>query len=145
MVVVGLCLSFAACSGAPSTSTDSLTGGWVRPATFEQVQQAIDDLYRTYPASNTFEARAVSYNLQTREKVLRMCHEGGRAESAEERRVHKVTACAPLIFFFYQFGLDDNVPASIDVARQLYAFAVANNSPEIGGVLMQLLNSWGVT
>ena len=136
-------LSLVACSGVPPTSAGNLTGGWLRPATFEQVQQAIDDLYRSYPAINTFEARAVSYTPQTRDKVLRMCKEGGLAASAEDRNAQKITACAPLIFFF-RFGEDNNVPASTDVARQLYALAVANNTAENGAALVQLLASWGI-
>ncbi len=137
-------LSLVACSGVPPTSTGNLTGGWLRPAEFEQVQRAIDDLYRNYPAINTFEVRAVSYTPQTRDKVLRTCNEGGLAASADDRNAQKITACAPLIFFFFRFGEDNNVPASTDVARQLYALAVANNTAKNGAALVQLLKSWGI-
>ncbi len=38
----------------------------------------------------------------------------------------KIAGCAPLIYFFYNYGKQSSVPESIDVAEKLYWYAVTN-------------------
>jgi hypothetical protein len=44
-------------------------------------------------------------------------------------------ACAPLIFFFNYYGQQKSVPESIDIARQLYWYALADKSEDSKKVL----------
>ncbi len=118
--------------------------GTVQPTSFEQVTQAIEGLYRDHPAVNSFIVQGVTYNPETRDKVLKICHEGGLAGSDVESDAQKALACAPLIFFFYRYGQESAVPESTTVARQLYWFASLNTPGEPAQVMTNLLRSWGV-
>ncbi len=129
---------------AASLSSAGILDGTVRPTSFEQVTQAIAELYRDHPAVNSFVVQGVTYNPETRDKVLKICHEGGLAGSDVEREAQKALACAPLIFFFYRYGQESAVPESITVARQLYWFASLNTPGEPAQVMTNLLRSWGV-
>ncbi len=159
VILVLLALSLAACtaapppvlsvfSGAPAATPTPVPSGifdaGLQVTTFEQVKQSIDDLYSRHPGINSFIANGVTYKPETRDKVLKICHEGGLAGSDVEREAQKALACAPLIFFFYRYGQESSVPDAMRVARQLYWFASTNTQVEPVKVMTDLLRSWGV-
>ena len=108
------------------------------------MKQAIDDLYTRHPDINSFAVQSVTYNPTTRDKVLKICSEGGLVDTAQELEAQKVMACAPLIFFFNYYGQQKSVPESIDIARQIYWYALAGKSQDSKKVLTDLLTSWGI-
>jgi hypothetical protein len=134
----------AASSPAPSPALTGILDASVRSTTFDQVKQAIDNLYRDHPGVNSFVAQGVTYTPETRDKVLKICHEGGLVANEAERDAQEVLACAPLIYFFYRYGQESGVPGSVDVARQLYWYTVSNHPDESSRVLIELLRGWGI-
>ncbi len=131
-------------SPAPSPASTGILEGSIQNATFDQVKEGIDNLYRDHPAISSFAARGVTYTPETRDKVLKICHEGGLVSTAAERETQEVLACAPLIYFFYSYGHDAGVPASTQIARQLYWYAAGSHPGQPTQVLTELLRGWGI-
>jgi hypothetical protein len=125
---------------APSGMLDAA----VQPTTFDGVRAAIDKLYSSHPDVNSYVVKGVSYTPQTRDKVLKICHEGGLVSSEAERESQEVLACAPLIFFFYNYGQASGGAESTGFARLMYWYTVSNHSSQSKEVLTQLLRSWGI-
>ena len=134
----------AACSSATATTPVGILDGTVQATTLDQVKQAIENLYAHHPDINSFVVQSVTYTPATRDKVLKICSEGGLVATEQEREAQKVLACAPLIFFFNYYGQQKSVPESIDVARQLYWYALAEKSDDSKKSLTDLLRSWGI-
>ncbi len=134
----------AACGGTTAPTAATILNGTAQPTTLDQVKQAIDNLYTRHPDINSFIVQSVTYNPTTRDKVLKICSEGGLSANAQELEAQKVMACAPLIFFFNYYGQQKSVPESIGVARQLYWYALAGKSDDSKKVLTDLLTSWGI-
>ncbi len=147
LLLIGMCLllaSLTACGGTSTPAAGGILDSTVQTPTLDQVKQAIDDLYTRHPDINSFTVQSVTYNPTTRDKVLKICSEGGLAANDQERDAQKVMACAPLIFFFNYYGQQKAVPESIDIARQLYWYAVTGKSDDSKKVPTDLLTSWGI-
>ncbi len=147
LLLIVLCMllaSLTACGGTSTPTASGILNGAVQAVTLDQIKQAIDDLYTRHPDINSFIVQSVTYNSTTRDKVLKICSEGGLAANEQERDAQKVMACAPLIFFFNYYGQQKSVPESIDLARQLYWYAVTGKSDDSKKVLTDLLTSWGI-
>jgi hypothetical protein len=161
LCLVGLSLvilSLAACTAIPSAaavplaevqatparSPDGILSGDVQATTFDQVVAAIEKLYSDRPDVNSFVVKGVTYTPATRDKVLKICHEGGLVSSEAERESQEVLACAPLIFYFYNYGQQSGAAESTDIARLLYWYTVTNHSDASKEVLTQLLHGWGI-
>lgn len=134
-----------ALAGCGSGSDTTVLGGSAQTPTFADVHAAVIALYRSHPDIARFEAQAVEYTPRTRDKVMRVCREGG-PETGRALESSRVLACAPLIFFFYSYGTRRSVPASVDAARTLYWYAVTHNTHpyEARSGLTKLLRGWGV-
>ena len=144
IVVCMLLAPLTACGGTATPAPAGILDGGVQTATLDQVKQAIGDLYSRHASINSFVVQSVTYTPETRDKVLKICSEGGLVANAQELEAQKVLACAPLIFFFYYYGQQTSVPESVDVARQLYWYAVTGKSDNSKKVLTDLLRSWGM-
>jgi hypothetical protein len=144
IVACMLLASLTACGGASTPAAGGILDSAVQAVTLDQIKQAIDDLYTRHPDINSFVVQSVTYNPQTRDKVLKICSEGGLVASEQEREAQQVLACAPLIFFFNYYGQQKSAPESIDLARQLYGYALAGKSEDSQKVLTELLRSWGI-
>ena len=136
-------------SSAVSTASDSrpsILTAPVQSVTFAAVERTVQDLYRTHPGIGRFSVQDVEYTTATRDKVLKVCREGGPEKSAAALESARVLACAPLIFFFYSYGRMRSVPASIAVAQKLYWYAVASNERPHAAQpgVTSLLRKWGV-
>jgi len=134
----------AACSSTTAPTTVGILDGTAQATTLDQVKQAVADLYTRHPDINSFVVQSVTYKPETRDKVLRICSEGGLVANEGERESQKVLACAPLIFFFNYYGQQKSVPEAVDIARQLYWYALADKSEDSKKVLTDLLRSWGI-
>ena len=88
----------------------------------------------------------VQYNATTRDKVLAVCRRGGAEKDAASNESVRVAGCAPLVFFFYEYGRQKSVPAAIDVARKLYWYAATDiHGPfDAKASLAGLLRTWGI-
>ncbi len=147
LLLIGVCAllaSLTACGGTAAPAASSILDGTAQATTLDQVKRAIDDVYTRHPDINSFIVQSVTYNPTTRDKVLKICSEGGLAANEQEREAQKVMACAPLIFFFNYYGQQKSVPEAIDLARQLYWYALAGKSDDSKKVLTDLLTSWGI-
>ena len=159
LVVLNLLIvALASCTAMPGAvavpATEVQVTAYLAPAvilssdpqatTFDQVTQAIHKLYSDHPDVNSFVVKGVTYTPATRDKVLTICHEGGLVSTEAERESQEVLACAPLIFFFYNYGQQSGVPESTDIARLLYWYTVTNHTNESKEVLTQLLEGWGI-
>lgn len=149
IVVLTSCTTIPNATNVPAPATSSpaqaeiLTGD-VQPTTFEQITSAIDKLYADHPDVNSFLVKGVTYTPATRDKVMKICHEGGLVSTEAERESQEVLACAPLIFFFYYYGQQTGVAESTDIARLLYWNTVTEHSAESKEVLTKLLQGWGI-
>jgi hypothetical protein len=117
-----------------------------RTVSFAELRRSIDDLYKSHPGVESFVTRDVAYTPATRDKVLSVCRRGGPETDPGELESVRLAGCAPLIFFFYSYGRQKKVPESIDVARQIYWYAVRNvRGPfDSGAALRGLLQTWGI-
>jgi hypothetical protein len=150
LVVAGL----TACGGhrkatpspaASTTSSPTILTGPLHPVTFSQATRAIAGLYRRHPEIRRFVYEDVVYTPETRDKVLATCRLGAASSNAREKETTRVFGCAPLIFFFYNFGRQKSVTESIDVARKLFWYAAEISGPyEALPPLRDLLQRWGV-
>lgn len=156
LIVAGLlvaaltgCAAHHAASSATTQATNehvSLLQSPTQSPTFADVQQAIDDLYSHHPAIESFTVRDVQYNAITRDKVLATCHQGGAETDPAALESTRIAGCAPLIYFFYNYGQQSSVPESTDVAEKLYWYALTNiRGPfDPKQSLVGLLRNWGV-
>jgi len=144
VVASALVVLLAGCGRTPAPTAVSVLDGQVQATTLAQVKRAVDDLYSRHPSINSFVVQSVTYTTETRDKVLKICSEGGLAASDQEREAQKVLACAPLIFFFYYYGQQTSAPESVGVARQLYWYAMTDKSDDSKKVLTELLRKWGI-
>ena len=130
----------------PRDANSSLLQSPSQSPTFAEVQQAIGDLYRNHPAIESFTVRDVQYNAITRDKVLETCRRGGAETDPAALESTKIAGCAPLIYFFYNYGQQSSVPESTDVAEKLYWYAVTNIQGPFDPKqsLVGLLKNWGV-
>jgi len=150
----------AGCGGksakAPSPTTtvaatnpgaaSSVLGSSAERVSFSQVERAIARLYRRRPGIATFVVRDVEYTPATRNKVLDICHRGGLELNRAALESSRIAGCAPLIFFFYNYGRQQNAPDAVAVARKIYWYAVGNvNGPfDARATLDALLRTWAV-
>lgn len=110
--------------GAPQSSPTAATPeasiltAPAQTVSYDEMKQAIDDLYTRHPDLSAFTVSSVSYTPDAREKVLTICKEGSIAADDEERDRQKVLACAPLIFFFYEFGRQNAAPDALTVSHK---------------------------
>jgi hypothetical protein len=161
LLLVGLTALLAGCGGGGSSSTTVATttaavttttaGGAflqsrVRKVTFPQAKRAIDELYETHADVTGFVVRDVAYNATTRDKVLEVCRSGGRETEPASLESVRIAGCAPLIFYYYNYGKQRAVPQAIDVARTLYWYAATSiRGPfPARAKLTALLRSWGL-
>jgi len=131
---------------ASQSANSSLLQSPTQRPTFADVQQAIANLYRDHPEIESFTVRDVQYNTTTRDKVLETCHQGGAETDPAALESTKIAGCAPLIYFFYNFGQQSSVTESTDVAQKLYWYAVTNIQGPFDPrqSLVGLLRNWGV-
>jgi hypothetical protein len=148
---VALVAACAGCGGGSTTkgtatTTPSVLGSPAQAVTFAGLRSSIARLYARQPGIRTFVARDVEYSPTTRDKVLDVCRRGGPETDASARESSKIAGCAPLVFFFYRFGRERSVAESVDVARQVYWYAVGSiHGPfDARSTLSGLLRSWGV-
>ena len=136
------------CGGSQKTPAQppTILATPVQVVSFAAVRQQILSLYRAHPDIQNFQVQDVTYTPKTRDKVLRVCHEGGPEKSASALESTRVLACAPLIFFFYKYGRTASIPAATAVAQQLFWYTVVNNErPHLAEPgLRTLLTGWGV-
>lgn len=137
--------SGAKSTGAPAKPATILSEP-IEPTTFAQARAAMVGVYRSHPAIRKFSVKDVEYTSATRDKVLGVCHRGGAEKSASSLESARVLACAPLIYYLYEYGRTARARDAVDAARKLYWYAVVSSRKpfEAGPGLSRLLVSWGV-
>jgi len=110
----------------------------------QQVRSAISSLYASHPDIASFTVQHVSYTASSRDTVVRECTSGGPAAGSQNAETGQVIACAPLIFFFYSYGMQASVPAAVTVAGELYWYAVTHitGAASARTSLDEVLSSW---
>jgi hypothetical protein len=136
----------AGCGGHAAKAPDTILSGDPQNVSFSTVRHAVDNVYAQEPGVGSFTVRSVDYTPAARDQVLAVCRRGGASTTAQERETSRVSACAPLIFFYYEYGRRKAAPLSLDLARKLYWYAASNiTGPfEARGALTALLSGWGV-
>lgn len=155
LVVVAVA-SVAGCGGksadAPPTTTAkanpalSVLSSPAETVTFAEAENAIGRLYRRRPGIRTFVVRDVEYSPATRNKVLDICRRGGLELDRAAVESSRIAGCAPLIFFFYNYGRQRSAADAVAVARKIYWYAVENiKGPfDARATLDALLRTWSV-
>jgi hypothetical protein len=145
LLAASLAAGAAGCGGGGGTGTRTILDGDAKTVSLTRVRQGIDELYRDHPDIRHFVARDVRYTPVTRDKVMYVCSHGGPEPGPRERETSRLFGCAPLIFFFYRYGRESDVPQAVELARELYWYAASIRRPyEARPVLTALLESWGV-
>jgi hypothetical protein len=160
LVTVIAAASVASCGGksakAPTATTTaaettpgpalSVLGSPVERVTFAGAKSAVARLYRRRPGMQTFVVRDVEYSPATRNKVLDICHRGGLELNRAALESSRIAGCAPLIFFFYNYGRQKSAPDAVAVARKIYWYAVENIEGPFNAraTLDALLRTWAV-
>lgn len=124
----------------------SVLGSEPERVTFPELESAIARLYRRHPGLSGFVVRDVVYTPATRNKVLDICHRGGLEGNRAALESSRIAGCAPLVFFFYNYGRRKNAPDAAAVARKTYWYAVESiRGPfDARATLDPLLRTWGV-
>jgi hypothetical protein len=143
-------LVLAGCGGSKHATTTNaapptILGGAPEHVSFGELTRGADAVYRRHPGIAHFVVRDVEYTPRTRDQVLGVCHTGGAENDPSLRESARVLACAPLVFFFYEFGRRRNAPDSTALARKLYWYAAGIAGPfEAKPRLTVLLGQWGI-
>jgi hypothetical protein len=111
-----------------------------RQVSLTQLTRAIDGLYRSHPTLITFTTQDVQYTDASRKAVLREC------TSAEADESTQLTACAPYIFFLYEYGKQAPAAGAVTAAGDLYWYAATHitGSADAKTSLNELLRSWNL-
>jgi len=156
-LVVVAAASLAGCGGKSANAPPPTTTAKANPAlsvlsspaetvTFAEAEDAIGRLYRRRPGVRTFVVRDVEYSPATRSKVLDICRRGGLEVDRAALESSRIAGCAPLIFFFYNYGRQKSAPDAVAVARKIYWYAVESiKGPfDAHATLDALLRTWAV-
>ena len=143
LALAGAALTVASCS-AGATARPGRVFDTRQQVTLSQVRRDLAALYRAHPAISSFSAQDVQYTPRSRDTVLRECTRGESGQTAQTGETRQVIACAPFIFFLYNYGRQDSVPAATRLAGELYWYAVRHisgpASPRVS--LDEVLSSW---
>ncbi|MFT4082769.1 MAG: hypothetical protein QM638_09295 [Nocardioides sp.] len=140
-------ITVTACGdGDDSSTAEAALGTTLTTPTYAEVHAAVDDLWSSTAEMADFSIRSVEYDSSTVNRVLDMCHTGTAAGNEESLQSSRVTACAPLIYFLYEFGRSRDDSAAVETANDLYSYAVTRISgPKSSQKMLDtLLKSWGV-
>jgi hypothetical protein len=109
------------------------------------VQQRIARLYRDHPAVSRYSAQDVTYTSRSRARVLRACSDQG-ASATQQGETARVLACAPLVFFYYQYGRVSGINEATNVADSIYSYASTqiHGPSNAQGLLDRVLRGWGL-
>ncbi|HZS24053.1 MAG TPA: hypothetical protein VFA30_03600 [Gaiellaceae bacterium] len=138
--------ALAGCGGAHKAASPNILDGSAQDVSFAQVESDVTSVYAHHPAISSYSVRDVVYPPTTRDTVLAVCRRGGGSLTAADLETSRVEACAPLIFFFYRYGLHASASDSTELARKLYEYAVTNVKGPFDArkALDELLTGWGV-
>lgn len=121
-----------------------LAVGADRP-TIASVRSAIARLYRGHPGVARFAVQDVSYSAGSRARVLAAClASDGRATSAVQ--TSRLLACAPLVFFYSEYGRRSGIREATAVADSIYTYAAtAIHGPlDSEAVIDGVMRGWGL-
>ena len=143
LALAGATLTVASCSaGAPARPGNVFDTR--QQVSLSRVHRDLATLYRTHPGISSFSAQDVQYTPRSRDTVLRECTRGESGQAAPGGENGQVIACAPFIFFLYNYGKQASVPSAVRLAGELYWYAVTHisgpASPRIS--LDEVLSSW---
>lgn|GEM_PF-5445233 len=147
-VVLPLCLAVILGLTGACGDTSSVRTSLGTPApklSARQLDRKIEALYQDDPRAHSFVVQDVEYTMSSLETVLRACTTPAKEVTAQAGSAH-LLACAPLIFFLYSFGRRDSVPQALELADQLYNYALSETrgSLDAASVLGGLLRSWRI-
>ncbi len=152
-LILSAALIAAGCGGAEKPAAPAAVAGPailaapVEPTSFADVQQRVSALYKTHGDDlKSYTFQNVRYTPATRDKVLDTCKSAGPTDGVAGLASTKAVGCAPLIFYYYNYGSHSGVPASIALAQRLYWFAMSHERGPQGAKasLTALLRGWGV-
>jgi hypothetical protein len=115
-----------------------------------QVTAEVAALYSGHPDVALFSVQDVAYTTKSRETVLGECTMPGTAAGSQgptgsqQAETGQLIACAPLIFFYYNYGKQASVPAAVTLADDLYWYAVDHITGPVNAraSLNELLQGW---
>jgi len=146
LLAAALATAVTACGGHKPAAPAGILDAPVQKVGLPEVKRDVSQLYRSHPDVRTFVSRSVQYTPKTRDKVISVCSKGGPDVSLRELESSRVLACAPLIFFFYDYGRRSSVPDAVTLSQEIYWYAVSHNRRPYNAqpVLTSLLRTWGV-
>ena len=106
----------------------------------------INGLYKAHPDLNRYVVQSTTYTPRSRRVVLRACTNGGSAPMAENEQTGRLDACAPMIFYFYNYGVARHVPQAVTVANDIFSYAatVISGPLDTAATLGSILHAWGI-
>lgn len=144
----------SATPGSPSTGASAARSSSPEPSmeaqsqaiSLSSVEHQITRLYQDHPAVARFTIQDVSYTSRSRARVLQTCSGDGRQEPSEAVESSRVLACAPLIYFFFDYGRRAGVGLASALADAIYSYASESiRGPQnTQSMLGSILRSWGV-
>ena len=156
-LVAGL-VALAGCASSPggaglSGSTQATTANVFttrHQVSLGQVTAEVTALYNGHPDVASFSVQDVTYTTQSRTAVLRECTTQGSAAGSQDStgsqqaETGQIVACAPLIFYYYNYGKQASVPAGVTLAGDLYWYAVDHVTGPVNAQasLNELLLGW---
>ena len=151
ILVLALCLVAVQGAQVPANASadvppvPTLLGTPAPKLSARQLERRIEALYHENARARSFVVQDVEYTPSSLKTVLRSCTTSA-SETTPQAQTARLLACAPLIFFLYSFGHKDSVPGAVQLADQLYNYAVSQVPGPLDGasVLGGTLRSWGV-
>lgn len=109
------------------------------------VQQKIEQLYRDHPTVASYSTQDVTYTSRSRTRVLRACASQG-SSATQQVETARVLACAPLVYFYYEYGRAKGVSEATGVADSIYSYASTQiHGPSNARTLLDgVLQGWGL-
>jgi hypothetical protein len=114
-------------------------------ATLPAIRAAIASLDRDHPDVRGFAVQDVSYTARSRARVLGACAGTNRLPTAQVETA-RVLACAPLVFFYYEYGRRSSVAQAARLADTIYTYATVTIRGPLSArqMLDGVLHGWGL-
>lgn len=110
-----------------------------------RLEHEVTAFWSGHPALSSYAVQDVEYTPVSLRRVVAACT-NAMPVATGSAQTESLLACAPLIYFLYSYGRQRDVAPAIDLADDIYSYAVSGipESTDAAAILAGTLRGWGV-